>query len=90
MLIKSMLASGNHRSRGHARNPGGTRAERPPSRRAPIPARRASAPHQLERALQALPGTAPARGLLQQRLSEVLAEQESRIIIIIIAASEHA
>lgn len=32
----------------------------------------------LERALAALPGQAPARGPLQARLAEVLAEQESR------------
>ncbi len=33
---------------------------------------------ELEHALKALPGHAPARGLLQQRLAEVMAEQHSR------------
>ena len=33
---------------------------------------------QLEHALKAMPGHAPARGLLQQRLAEVMAEQQSR------------
>jgi hypothetical protein len=37
--------------------------------------------HQLEHALQALPATAPARRLLQQRLTDVLDEQQSRITI---------
>ena len=32
----------------------------------------------LERALQAMPGHAPARGQLEQRLAEVQAEQQSR------------
>ena len=33
---------------------------------------------ELERALQAPPGAGPARGLLQARLAEVLAEQDDR------------
>ncbi len=33
---------------------------------------------ELEHALTALPGHAPVRGLLQDKLAEVLAEQESR------------
>jgi hypothetical protein len=36
----------------------------------------------LEHALAALPGQAPARGLLQGKLAEVLAEQDSRTEII--------
>ncbi len=34
--------------------------------------------HELEHALKSVPGHAPARGLLQQRLAEVMAEQHSR------------
>ncbi len=34
--------------------------------------------HDLERALAALPEDAPVRGLLQDRLAQVLAEQDSR------------
>ena len=33
---------------------------------------------ELEHALKALPGHAPARALLQQRLADVMAEQHSR------------
>ena len=33
---------------------------------------------ELEHALKALPGQAPGRGLLQQRLGEVMAEQDAR------------
>jgi hypothetical protein len=36
---------------------------------------------ELEHALRALPGHAAARDLLQQRLAEVLSEQQSRITI---------
>ncbi len=36
---------------------------------------------QLEHALKALPGHAPARGQLQQRLADVMAEQYSRTTI---------
>ena len=36
---------------------------------------------QLEHALKALPGHAPARGQLQQRLAEVMVEQRSRTTI---------
>ena len=36
---------------------------------------------QLEHALKALPGHAPARGQLQQRLADVMAEQHSRTTI---------
>lgn len=43
---------------------------------------------QLEHALKTTPGHAPARGHLQQRLAEVMAEQQSRTTIT--APSEQA